>query len=168
MIEPTNEDLAQYLEENSDKFRSDPTFTFEQLFFNPEELGPEPIEAVTAKLKEIQAGGEVEGSRTLLPQKMENASARSVDGTFGRGFANDLVELETGKWSGPVGSGYGLHLVKIEEVVPGRVPNLEEIEGTVRREWEHNRNEVFKSKFNEEILKEFEIEIEWPDSIEKP
>lgn len=36
---------------------------------------------------------------------------------------------------GPIQSGYGLHLVNVEEVVPGDVPPLEKIRPQVEREW---------------------------------
>ena len=56
---------------------------------------------------------------------------------FGPTFADELLTLPTdGTWSGPIPSGYGIHLVSVVEVQPGRVPELGEVRGAVERDLE--------------------------------
>ena len=38
---------------------------------------------------------------------------------FGAEFATALFEQKTGVWVGPIPSGYGMHLVRVEAMTPG-------------------------------------------------
>jgi parvulin-like peptidyl-prolyl isomerase len=50
-----------------------------------------------------------------------------------------LRKLPVGQWSGPIGSGVGVHLVKVTELVPPALPPLADIRAEVTREWENDR-----------------------------
>ena len=60
---------------------------------------------------------------------------RAVDGVFGKGFFERVAELTPGVWAGPVASGYGVHLVRIDERLTARTPPLEAIRDRVLRDW---------------------------------
>ena len=51
--------------------------------------------------------------------------------SFGASFADAAFAQPVGVWQGPVSSAYGLHLVRIEERIPARLPPLSEIRGRV-------------------------------------
>jgi len=57
---------------------------------------------------------------------------------------------ESGRWVGPIQSGYGSHLVNMEEVLPGDLPPPERIRSQVERESRaaqgHQREEVLDRK----------------------
>ena len=42
------------------------------------------------------------------------------------------IRLKPGAWSGPLESGYGWHLVFIDSIIPGRIPEFEEVEPDVQ------------------------------------
>ena len=71
------------------------------------------------------------GDPLLLEQDSRELAAPDVERLFGQGFAADIAELPIGRWSGPVESGYGLHLVLVHELTPARLPELDEIRGVV-------------------------------------
>jgi hypothetical protein len=54
---------------------------------------------------------------------------------FGPEFAEALTGAAPGEWQGPVKSGYGWHLVRVEAHDPGRVPAFEEVTAEVRTAW---------------------------------
>jgi len=54
---------------------------------------------------------------------------------FGRQFAQAVQKLPSGSWQGPIESGFGWHLVFVDTVIPGRVPDFEEIESDVKTAW---------------------------------
>jgi len=54
---------------------------------------------------------------------------------FGPGFAQALFQLKTGCWQGPIESGYGWHLIWIDSIAPGHVPEFEEVEPDVKAAW---------------------------------
>jgi parvulin-like peptidyl-prolyl isomerase len=68
--------------------------------------------------------------------------------TFGPGFARALFERAPAIWTGPIDSGYGWHLVWIDELTPARGPAFEDVEQDVRSEWiEEQRAEIREHAF---------------------
>ena len=164
LTDPTDEDLQAYLEANPDKFREDPRLSFRQVFLDPGRLDGDPSAAAQTALEQLRAGEEVEGHPTLLPAAREDTPLRVISGTFGASFAQQLEAKPTGEWQGPVQSSYGIHLVRVDEHVPGRLPPLEEIRATVQREWAHERKEEMTRQFNRELLDRYTIRVEWPET----
>jgi parvulin-like peptidyl-prolyl isomerase len=54
---------------------------------------------------------------------------------FGPAFALAIEHLTPGSWQGPVESGLGWHLVFVDDVIPGRVPEFEEVMPDVKTAW---------------------------------
>jgi hypothetical protein len=161
---PSDEDLQRYLSEHADDFRTDPTFTFRQVFFDPGKHRGDPLPEIRAKADELRSGGDVVGDSTLLPDRFVSASSRVIDGTFGSGFAEKLAELAPGGWSDPISSGFGLHLVRIDALTPGELPSLETIRPIVEREWANQRRMEARAAVNAALLEEFEVVIEWREA----
>jgi len=87
-----------------------------------------------------------------------------VERIFGAAFASALPGLEIGDWQGPIGSGYGLHLVRLSERVEGRRPSLDEVRSAVRRDWgEARRREANEAMFRE--LRERYVVIVEPEPM---
>ena len=82
----------------------------------------------------LASGRKVDGDATMLPAALESAPAREVVQVFGSEFAASLKALPTGEWVGPVRSGFGLHLVKIDQRVDGRDATLADARDAVQRD----------------------------------
>ena len=167
LAEPNDEELKAYLAANESMFRSEPVYTFRQIYFNAEKHGDDPLAYVRTQADNLRAGSEVTGDPTLLPKAFEDAPRRAVDSTFGAGFAKQLDTLTPGQWSDPISSGIGLHLIRLESCLPGRLPDLEEIRPLVQREWANQKRLKFRQKFNEGLLKNYKVLIEWPKPLAK-
>jgi parvulin-like peptidyl-prolyl isomerase len=85
-----------------------------------------------------------------------------VDGSFGLGFSLKLDGLKISEWQGPVESGLGLHLVRLQSRTEGTLPKLPEIKPVVEREWANEKRLETRRMINEQLLKNYEVEIEWP------
>ena len=75
-------------------------------------------------------------------------------------FTDGLQGLESGHWSGPVESGFGLHLVFIESREAGRVPELVEVRDAVQREWLSQRRQQAVDTLYERLAENYTVEIE--------
>ncbi len=164
LVEAKDEELKKYLADNKDSFRQSGTYTFEQAYFNPEKHGDDPKAYVETQLAVARVGKKEIGDVSLLPRSFDKASRQVVDGTFGTGFSKELDKLDVGTWQGPVRSGLGFHLVRIDSKTPGRLPELEEIRPVVVREWSDARRLDIREKMNASLLDGYDIVIEWPDS----
>ncbi len=166
LAEPTEEELAAYLAEHPEDFRVDPSITFRHVFLNPDKRG-DALETDTRDLLvALNADPSLDsaalGDRILLESRYLDVSTRGVAGLFGQAFATAIAALQPGAWQGPIESGYGVHLVLIDERTPGRVPELAEVRGAVLREWNHRRRGQTIEQFYRDILEGYEVIIERP------
>jgi parvulin-like peptidyl-prolyl isomerase len=136
---PTDAALDAYLQSHRDKFVKPAKLSFEQIYFNPQ--GPDTPESVAAARAKLAAGASPSGfgQPTMLPAQVTTADADLVARDFGADFAAAVAKLPVGQWSGPIGSGVGVHLVKLTALQPPAVPSLADIRPAVTREWENDR-----------------------------
>ena len=159
---PTDDELANYLAANADVFITDTTYTFEQVYINPDRPGVDLDGYIAEQLSALRAGNVVVGDSALLPTFFDATPDRVVDSNFGLGFSDSLDLLPAGDWQGPVESGLGLHLVRVEARVQGTLPDLGDIRPVVEREWAHEKRLETRRIINEQLLNEYDVVIEWP------
>ena len=85
---------------------------------------------------------------------------------FGELFANQLRDVHVGKWTGPVESGYGLHLVYIDQRAPGRLPEFDDVRNAVLRDWLAERRREANEALYRTLREQYTITIEQLDLIE--
>jgi hypothetical protein len=142
---PTDQELEAYLQQHLDRFREEPSFSFEHIFLSREKHGAST--EAEAKLLLAELGGknkdtidiEKRGDTFLLPSRFEKASAAETARLFGENFATQLATIEPGGWAGPIGSSYGLHLVRVDARVPGATPPLANVRDSVLRDFLNDR-----------------------------
>ena len=100
------------------------------------------------------------GDITLLPSAIELTIKPSIGQTFGREFAEAVSQAKPGQWIGPIKSGYGLHLVRVSQMSPGRVPDLGEVRSAVAREWSNDKRKALADQRFSRLLKRYEVRIE--------
>ena len=88
-----------------------------------------------------------------------------MEATFGAAFAARLAELPLYSWEGPIASGYGVHLVRVEERVVGAVPPLDEVREAVAREWTAARRVELKTAQLAALLARYRVTIEAPPQL---
>ena len=165
MAEPGEEMLQEYLEDNIENYTLEPVYTLRQVFFNVDERGAAADQDAEQALLLLETDSvltnpENLGDRLSLAHRQVRKTESELAALFGRDFAGNLVDLEAGKWQGPVLSGYGLHLVLVEEFVPGRPLTLEEAERDVRRDWDNQQRVKAIDTLYEEFRKDYTITIE--------
>ncbi len=161
-IEPTDADLNAYLQLHPDKFRTEPLFTFRQVYLDPQKHGESDLADLLAKLKLAadKADASELGDPLMLGHKFAAVPVGEVAKQFGESFAAALPGLETGQWQGPVASGFGVHLVFISERTEGRLPALSQVRRAVRREWDNDRRLEANENFFQTLLKRYNVTIE--------
>jgi len=170
---PTEAELAEYFAKHQDQFKSEPQFTFRQVFLSPEKRGENLAADASALLTQLRTPGfsgdlDALGDSLLLPAEFKDAPSRRVQADFGKGFGSELATLKTGEWTGPIRSGYGVHLVWLESRTEARVPALAEVRAQVERELISSRRQAANQKFLEDLLAQYEVTIDWPTPEPKP
>src|SRR5262245_57542446 len=164
VAEPTEAELADWLAAHPESFRVEPRLGFRQVYLSRDRRG-ERLAADARSLLARLRGGDGNGDPAALgaplplPAEAASLSAGEIARLFGEGFAARLVELEPGRWEGPVESAYGLHLVLVKERVPGRMPALEEVRDAVARDWLAQRRSDPREEFYRALRERYEIEV---------
>jgi hypothetical protein len=164
---PTDDQLQHFLEMNSDKFRSEPLIAFRHVFFDIAQRGISVDEEAAATLSLLLDEGKKSdpntlGDRLMQPTSFTLTPASEIAKLFGTPFSQELSTISPGKWTGPIQSGYGLHLILLTDYVADSLPQLDEIRGTVEWEWSAaNKKELRENIFNE-LRKKYTIEFEKP------
>ena len=157
---PTDAELGTYLAAHSNQFRQEDTVTFRHVF-----LKMRHDEGEIRKIGEALASAKnnddtVLGDAFLLGDSFRAVSKSDVARTFGEGFAQELFTLSSGRWQGPIPSGYGMHFVFIDAHIPGTLPPLEAVRAVVEREWTNERRVKKLEDFYRALRQRYQITVE--------
>ncbi len=164
--EPTDEQLVALLGQEPERFRSAGQASFQQVYVNADERGdsaPAFAEAVLGQLrgKDLEATEpSTLGDPMLLAFEHRDVPLDGIDRLFGGRFAASLEALERGEWSGPVESGYGLHLVRVLGFVPSQAPSLADVRDEVRQEWLTRQRKAAEDEFIRSLREKYRVVIE--------
>jgi hypothetical protein len=164
--EPGDAELRTFFQENAEDFEVPGTVTFTHVYVNLDNRGEDAFEDADRILVELRQGAEPMqlGDRFMLQSHYADLTQQGVARNFGNSFAEDIFELVPGTWEGPVQSGYGLHLVQIENREEAFMPPFEEVRPRVRDEFMSNRRREVDELFFERLRESYEIVIEAPAS----
>ncbi len=154
-VVPDDEELEAFLQENSERYATSAKVAFTQVFLGEKPGDAEIEQALTALRAEREPDGL--GGSTLLPASMPMTATRVIDSVFGNGFSEGLTTLDVGEWTGPIRSGYGVHLVKVVAIEPSQLPSLAEIHGVVQRDWRRAASEDLAQAQYEALARNYEI-----------
>lgn len=161
---PTDEELNVYLKAHPGAFETDPVLAFQQVFLNPERQGDAIARNAASTLEALATVPSTDpaslGDVTQLPPVVELTGKTAIAQMFGGEFAEALDKAPVGQWIGPVASGFGLHLVRVTERKPGRLPALGDVRAAVMREWANDRRVALEDRRFAELLKRYDVTIE--------
>jgi len=169
LAQPTDEELDAYLKANADKFRMEPNATFSQVYLDPRGRAATLETEVKRLLDTLNRAGPAPdlakvGDRLLLLEpRYQDISQGELTRLFGTEFAEALVKQPVGKWMGPIPSGYGVHLVRVETLTPGGAPTLDQVRPLVEREWANARRQEFSKAFYDRLRAKYAIMVRMPE-----
>jgi parvulin-like peptidyl-prolyl isomerase len=104
----------------------------------------------------------VPGDATLLPSEVSLTGLKAIGEIFGDTFAEALDKAEPGLWTGPIRSAFGLHVVRIVERRPGRLPALEAVRAAVARDWANETRKSVEDARYRQLLARYRVVVETP------
>jgi hypothetical protein len=164
---PTDQDLQSWLDKHPDKFRVEPVIAFSQVYFNTGRPGESAsVAAAKAHGRLNRAGTNIAphelGDPTMLPHELPPSRVDEVASVFGKEFAQQISQLEPGRWAGPVQSSYGWHLVYVSKRTEGRSRPLSEVREGVQREWLTARRKEIVDATYRKLREKYAIVVEGP------
>jgi parvulin-like peptidyl-prolyl isomerase len=143
--EPTTDELQAWYAGNSSQFAMPARYSFRHLYFSPDRRGPGARDDALHALAKL--AGQPEDSKLaatladpfMFQEYYRERSPEFLGKEFGPQFAQALEKITAGSWQGPIESGFGWHLVYVDTVIPGRVPDFEEVVQAVKSAWLHDQ-----------------------------
>lgn len=163
---PSEQELQAYLTAHQEKYQIPTRYSLRQIFFNTSKRGEAALVDAKALLKTLQArDSDISnlGDRLMVQQHFENQTEREIERVMGSEFSSSLRQFPTGSWLGPVRSGFGLHLVRIDQRTDGKASQLSEVREQVIRDWTSNKRKQINEAFYETLRKRYDVKIEYPE-----
>nr|WP_231734560.1 peptidylprolyl isomerase [Lysobacter gilvus] len=158
---PTQAELQAWLHAHPDDYRLAPRYAFRQVYFDPTQHGDALARDIAQAQASLQRDANANvGDVAMLPQTMRDAAADEVSRTFGAQFAQSLPAIPDGRWSDPIASDYGVHLVWIDARTPARMPALAQVRRDVERDLLADRTKKANEAFYDTLRKRYTVKVD--------
>jgi hypothetical protein len=167
--EPDSDELSAYYEANIEHYRTAPRFSFAQIFFNLDRRGAAgehearlALASLRASASDMSLAGLGDGQ--MLDDTYRDVPMQEIAAMFGTDFAEALLQVDPGVWSGPMASGYGPHLVRLDSRAGGDALPLSEIRERVRSDWAYEQRQQANEAIYQQLRARYEVVVEAGDS----
>jgi peptidyl-prolyl cis-trans isomerase C len=157
---PADAELQALIDQDPAKYAEDPRVTFQQVYLGADT--PENRLQAEASLAKLRKGEQVSSVPAPIPGRLDNAGTADTSGLFGDEFTLNLRNLPVGQWTGPVASGVGLHLVRVEKRGAAEPPKLDKVRQRVENDWRASAGTKARDDAYQRILKGYDVVIELP------
>jgi hypothetical protein len=163
---PDETALNEYFIAHQDKYELPARISFSHVYFSLDRHGNRIFDDAEKVLTDIRAASPPiprapeRGDSFMLQYDFTLETPFEVARLFGQDFAEQLFQLETDSWEGPVESGYGLHLVRITEKVEARMPELASAIDNVRTDYMFEQRQKTNKAIYERFKERYEIVVE--------
>lgn len=157
--------LRAWFQGKLEDYRIEPTVSFTHVFFQTKNRtlaeAKTMAEATRLTLQSENIGPDAAqqfGERFYFHRDYVEKSPELIEGHFGEVFQQAVFSQAVSEWSEPVVSEYGVHLVYVTRKQESRIPELEEVAGTVLADYEREQRREARSKAIEKLTEKYQIE----------
>ncbi len=163
--DPDEATLRAFYDAQPDRYAQSAQVSFSQILFSTDRRGATAETDAALALADLRTATAPEaadllGDATSLPSGFEGMSAVEVEAVFGPDFAAALLGLEPGRWSGPITSGYGLHLVWLAEKVAGGSIAFDAVRQRVKDDWVYEQRLAANDAIFLKLIDRYEVVVE--------
>jgi parvulin-like peptidyl-prolyl isomerase len=170
--EPGSDELRTWYAAHRGEFAQPPRISFRHAWFSPDRRGERAQADAAEALAKL--AGQLEDSPLAAADPFPfqdyygERTPEQLARDFGPGFAQAVAKLAPGSWQGPIESGYGWHLLFVDSLVPGRIPDFEEIEPEVKTAWLADQKEQAWNKAYDEMRAKYTVLLPAPPEQKSP
>ena len=159
---PTDAQLRALLARDPVRYALDPHYTLAQIYLGTDDAAARA--GATELLGRLRQGASPEGMGrpAPVPTRFSSAPASALASMFGDEFTAALRNAPTGSWAGPVGSGLGLHLVRIESRKVPSPPQLADVRQRLENDWRSAAIKRAEDETYRKLLEGYDVVIEQP------
>lgn len=159
---PSDADLQALLDKNPARYSDPPRYALEHRYIGNNT--PALRAAASAQVAALKPGDDpgLPAVPNPLPARFGDAPLSDLAAQFGDDFAAALGDLPVGRWSGPVASGFGLHLVRVEARRTAPPPSIELVRQRLENDWRTAAVQKAQDDHLTKLLEGYQVVIEQP------
>lgn len=161
---PTEAELEAFYAARPASYGGGTVVAFRQVPLDPARRGAALHEDAASLLRALQAGEVPDPLQVGDPmdpaRTFDGATTEEIATLFGPEFVAALLAQAPGTWAGPIASGYGLHLVLVEEVRDQPPVPFDEVREAVAEDWAAARAQEQRERFYQDIRQRYVVQIE--------
>ncbi len=159
---PTDNKLREYYQEHREKYKTPYQYSFYQVIFTRDHH--QDPEAMAKGMLNNYGTGPVntmleKGDRLSIPSQYNDINEPQIGRQLGGSMAISLRDLPLNEWSGPVESGYGVHLIYLTDKQTPGLPEFQEIREDLARDYAYQTEEEYQEAIYQNLKKNYQIEI---------
>lgn len=167
-LDQTSEkDLQSFYQEHPQSYQYPKTISFSQIYFSPDKRKNPQQDAITL-FSQIDNQSSLlafkqKGDDFHLPTDFIKKNKESVRQDFGKQFADSLFQINQPGWASPILSGYGYHLVYLENILPSAPIPFERIKEKVAQDWKQQQQLLYNEQLLKNLRSQYTVEYEYLD-----
>lgn len=158
---PSASDLRQFFEANPEMFVRPPRFSFQHIFLGEE--GPAAVALGRSLRDQLVRDPTIWrglGRSFMLQRAYAARTADEIARIFGADFAKLVTESGSDAgWSGPIGSAYGAHLVRVTDRQPEMIPPFDNITARVTEAYDAARRRAANRAAFDALRAQYQLDI---------
>lgn len=164
--EPSMAQLRAYYDESRDRYKTSPSVSFEHVYFafTSKNLPANPDEFLKVLNKSDNALDL--GELSMMGNRFNKSSFRSIASTFGKPFAEKVFELPVNTWAGPIESFLGMHYVRVRAHHEPELPPFENMESYLRQDYLLQKMRDSQQRKIDDMRRNYEIIVEGSEAKE--
>lgn len=165
--EPDEAVLRAFHAQHADRYSQAASLSFSQILFSLDKRGPTAEADARAALADLRTAtapdaAEVLGDGGALAPSYQEIADFEIEARFGPEFTAAVLSTDPGRWSEPIQSAYGLHLVWVEDRTAGAQLSFEQVAQRVRDDWVYEQRRLSNENIYQKLLERYEVTIESP------
>lgn len=163
--EPSEEELRVFYHEERERFQTPVRVSFSHIYFNRERRGEETTTDARAALLRLsdlvleQDPAEL-GDRFLGQYEFVAADEQTVASTLGPAFAAQVFAATPGTWTGPLDSGFGVHLIRVTDRQASQQREFADVRETVLTQWRQQRAQQGIEAYFASLYQKYDVKLD--------
>jgi peptidyl-prolyl cis-trans isomerase C len=158
---PSDSELAAFFTTHSDRYQVPSRLSFSHIYFSVAKRGKRVEQDAKNELARLRGGATAEmADAFLLEHAYKQITLEEIDKIFGTGFGTAITKFSLHEWQGPIASGYGMHLVKVDSRETSRASALNAVREQVKRDWLDAKRHQIKEATFKKLRERYEVVID--------
>lgn len=155
--EPDDAALEAWVDSHASDYGQPVHLSFEHRFFSRGKRGAHLVADAEAAARKLTASPEspVAGDPFPRGELFQDQAPAAIVRTFGSAFADRIADLPIGRWSGPIESSFGLHVVRVTSRREPAPPSLEAVRERARADWMYAERQRLNEQAVDRIIERY-------------